>query len=114
MDSFHEVVRGALAPVLIAGGPKMSTDMDVLNMVADSIEAGGRGVSMGRNVFQNKNVEGITRASRRSCWRTTAPRKRPGSSPTTALRKSAAPGRPEGAGAWKRPRRSSSGPTSRP
>ncbi|WII09755.1 2-amino-3,7-dideoxy-D-threo-hept-6-ulosonate synthase [Methanomassiliicoccales archaeon LGM-DZ1] len=62
IDSFHEVVRGALAPVLIAGGPKMSTDMDVLNMVADSIEAGGRGVSMGRNVFQNKNVEGITRA----------------------------------------------------
>jgi fructose-bisphosphate aldolase/2-amino-3,7-dideoxy-D-threo-hept-6-ulosonate synthase len=38
----------------------MSTDMDVLNMVADSIEAGGRGVSMGRNVFQNKNVEELS------------------------------------------------------
>ncbi|MGI6008783.1 MAG: 2-amino-3,7-dideoxy-D-threo-hept-6-ulosonate synthase [Methanomethylophilus sp.] len=62
IDSFHDVVRGAMAPVLIAGGPKMKTDMDVLNMVADSIEAGGRGVSMGRNIFQNKNVEGITRA----------------------------------------------------
>ena len=62
IDSFKRVTRGALAPVVIAGGPKMDTDMDVLQMVADSIEAGGRGVSMGRNVFQNKNVEGITRA----------------------------------------------------
>ena len=62
IDSFRDVTRGALAPVVIAGGPKMKTDMDVLNMVHDSLEAGGRGVSMGRNIFQNKNVEGITRA----------------------------------------------------
>lgn len=62
IDSFREVVRGALAPVVIAGGPKMDSDMDLLNMVHDSIEAGGRGVSIGRNIFQNKNVRGITRA----------------------------------------------------
>ena len=62
IDSFRNVVRGALAPVVIAGGPKMKTDMDVLNMVYDSLQAGGKGVSMGRNIFQNKNVEGITRA----------------------------------------------------
>ncbi|MCQ2079617.1 MAG: 2-amino-3,7-dideoxy-D-threo-hept-6-ulosonate synthase [archaeon] len=62
IDSFRMVVKGALAPVVIAGGPKMDTDMDILQMVHDSIEAGGAGVSIGRNVFQNKNVEGITRA----------------------------------------------------
>ena len=62
IDSFREVTRGALAPVVIAGGPKMNTDMDVLNMVHDSLEAGGKGVSMGRNIFQNKNVKGITKA----------------------------------------------------
>ncbi|AGI47560.1 putative phospho-2-dehydro-3-deoxyheptonate aldolase [Thermoplasmatales archaeon BRNA1] len=62
IDSFREVTRGALAPILIAGGPKMNTDLDVLNMVHDSLEAGGCGVSIGRNVFQNKNVEGITKA----------------------------------------------------
>ncbi|MBQ4411540.1 MAG: 2-amino-3,7-dideoxy-D-threo-hept-6-ulosonate synthase [Candidatus Methanomethylophilus sp.] len=62
IDSFRKVTKGALAPVLIAGGPKMDTDMDVLQMVYDSIQGGGKGVSMGRNVFQNKNVEGITRA----------------------------------------------------
>ena len=62
IDSFKEVCRGALAPIVIAGGPKMDSDMDILNMVHDSIEAGGHGVSIGRNVFQNKNVMGITKA----------------------------------------------------
>ena len=62
IDSFREVCRGALAPVVIAGGPKMDSDMDILNMVHDSLEAGGRGVSIGRNIFQNRNVKGITRA----------------------------------------------------
>ena len=62
IDSFKEVVKGALAPVVIAGGPKMDSDLDILNMVHDSLEAGGKGVSIGRNVFQHKNVKGMTRA----------------------------------------------------
>jgi fructose-bisphosphate aldolase/2-amino-3,7-dideoxy-D-threo-hept-6-ulosonate synthase len=62
VDSFKEVVKGAIIPVLIAGGPKMSSDRDLLQMVKDSIEAGGRGVSIGRNIFQHRNVTGITRA----------------------------------------------------
>lgn len=62
IDSFREVCRGALAPIVIAGGPKMDSDMDILNMVHDSIEAGGHGVSIGRNVFQNMNVQGIMKA----------------------------------------------------
>jgi predicted phospho-2-dehydro-3-deoxyheptonate aldolase len=62
MDSFREVTRGALAPVVIAGGPKMDSDEALLQMVADSIEAGGKGVSIGRNIFQHRNIVGITRA----------------------------------------------------
>ncbi|MGE0015704.1 MAG: 2-amino-3,7-dideoxy-D-threo-hept-6-ulosonate synthase [Candidatus Methanomethylophilaceae archaeon] len=62
IDSFKEVVRGALVPVVIAGGPKMSSDLEMLTMVRDSIDAGGRGVSIGRNIFQHRDVEGITRA----------------------------------------------------
>ncbi|MDD1767298.1 MAG: fructose-bisphosphate aldolase, partial [Methanomassiliicoccales archaeon] len=62
IDSFKEVVKGALAPVVIAGGPKMDSDEKLLEMVRDSIYAGGRGVSIGRNVFQHRNVMGITRA----------------------------------------------------
>ena len=62
IDSFRDVCEGALAPVVIAGGPQMNSDLDILNMVHDSLEAGGHGVSIGRNIFQNKNVRGITKA----------------------------------------------------
>ena len=62
IDSFREVVKGTIVPVVIAGGPKMDSDMDILNMVHDSLEAGGHGVSMGRNIFQHKNVRGIMSA----------------------------------------------------
>jgi fructose-bisphosphate aldolase/2-amino-3,7-dideoxy-D-threo-hept-6-ulosonate synthase len=62
IDSFRDVVRGTLAPVVIAGGPKMDSDYDILCMVRDSLEAGGKGVSIGRNIFQHKDVEGMTRA----------------------------------------------------
>ena len=40
----------------------ISCDDDILQMVYDSIQAGGHGVSIGRNVFQHRNVEGMTRA----------------------------------------------------
>ena len=62
IDSFSKVVEGSMVPVLIAGGPKMDSDMDILNMVHDSLEAGGHGVSIGRNVFQHRNVRGMMSA----------------------------------------------------
>jgi DhnA family fructose-bisphosphate aldolase class Ia len=62
IDTFREVVRGAQAPVVIAGGPKMDSDEKLLQMVRDSIDAGGKGVSIGRNIFQHRNVIGITKA----------------------------------------------------
>ena len=62
IDSFKKVVKGALAPVLIAGGPKMNSDMEILNMVFDSLQAGGRGVSIGRNIFQHSNPRAMTEA----------------------------------------------------
>ncbi len=62
IDSFRDVVDGAMVPVVIAGGPKVNSDLDLLHMVKDSLEAGGKGVSIGRNVFQHHNPLGITRA----------------------------------------------------
>lgn len=61
-DTFKEVVEGALVPVVIAGGPKVETDEDLLIMVKDSIEVGGAGVAFGRNLFQAKNPGKITEA----------------------------------------------------
>ena len=62
IDSFREVTRGAQIPVVIAGGPKMDSDLDMLTMVRDSLDAGGKGASIGRNIFQHKDIVGITRA----------------------------------------------------
>jgi predicted phospho-2-dehydro-3-deoxyheptonate aldolase len=62
IDTFRELVRGALAPVVIAGGPKIDSDEKLLQMVRDSVDAGGKGVSIGRNIFQHRNVTGITKA----------------------------------------------------
>jgi len=56
-ETFREVVRGCPVPVVIAGGEKMETDDEVLDMVKGSIEAGGSGVSIGRNVFQHDDPE---------------------------------------------------------
>jgi fructose-bisphosphate aldolase/2-amino-3,7-dideoxy-D-threo-hept-6-ulosonate synthase len=61
-DTFKEVTKGCPAPVVIAGGPKMDTDRDVLEMVHGAIEAGGAGTSIGRNIFQHKDPVAIVRA----------------------------------------------------
>ena len=61
-DSFKEVVEGAIVPVVIAGGPKIDTDEELLQMVKDSLEVGGAGVAFGRNLFQAENPGKITRA----------------------------------------------------
>jgi fructose-bisphosphate aldolase/2-amino-3,7-dideoxy-D-threo-hept-6-ulosonate synthase len=61
-DSFKEVTGGCPAPVVIAGGPKMDTDKDILEMVHGAISAGGAGTSIGRNIFQHKNPVAIVSA----------------------------------------------------
>jgi len=62
INSFKKVVRGCPVPVVIAGGPKMATDRDVLQMASEATKAGGAGVSIGRNVFQHRNPVGMVRA----------------------------------------------------
>ncbi|MEM0359040.1 MAG: 2-amino-3,7-dideoxy-D-threo-hept-6-ulosonate synthase [Candidatus Hadarchaeales archaeon] len=62
IDSFRKVVRGCPVPVVIAGGPKLETEADVLRLAKDAIEAGAIGVSIGRNVFQHPDPEKMVRA----------------------------------------------------
>jgi fructose-bisphosphate aldolase/2-amino-3,7-dideoxy-D-threo-hept-6-ulosonate synthase len=62
IDSFKEVIKGCPVPVVIAGGPKMSTTKDVLEMVRDAVEAGAAGTSIGRNVFQAEDPTKMVRA----------------------------------------------------
>jgi class I fructose-bisphosphate aldolase len=57
IESFSNVVECTPIPVVIAGGEKMGSEMDVLSMVEDAMKAGAAGISIGRNIFQHKNPE---------------------------------------------------------
>ncbi|MFX0022716.1 MAG: 2-amino-3,7-dideoxy-D-threo-hept-6-ulosonate synthase [Candidatus Hermodarchaeota archaeon] len=66
IDSFKMIIKGVKhVPIIIAGGPKMDTIHDLLQMAHDSIEAGGSGVAFGRNIFQSEDptklVQSISR-----------------------------------------------------
>jgi predicted phospho-2-dehydro-3-deoxyheptonate aldolase len=52
-ETFQEVTQSVSLPVIIAGGPKLDSSYNLLVMVAEAIEAGAQGVSIGRNVFQD-------------------------------------------------------------
>ncbi len=60
-DSFHRVVRGCPVPVVVAGGPRMKTDLEVFELAESSIKAGAAGLSFGRNVFQHEKPEAMSR-----------------------------------------------------
>lgn len=64
IESFSDVVSCCCVPVVIAGGERMDSDREILQMVADSLTAGGSGISMGRNVFQHPRRVRLVRALR--------------------------------------------------
>jgi fructose-bisphosphate aldolase/2-amino-3,7-dideoxy-D-threo-hept-6-ulosonate synthase len=62
IDTFRACVEGCPAPIVIAGGPKCKTDVEVLQTTYDALSAGAAGLSIGRNVFQSSSPTKITRA----------------------------------------------------
>jgi len=62
VKSFSKVVAGCCIPVVIAGGPKLDSDRALFKMVHDSVQAGGAGLSIGRNIFQHKTPNKLVAA----------------------------------------------------
>ena len=60
--SFRTVTEGCPIPVLIAGGEKAGSDRAVFENVRGALDAGGSGVSIGRNVFQHRDPLHMMRA----------------------------------------------------
>ena len=52
-EAFQKVAESCPVPLIIAGGPKLETDLDALQMTHDAIEEGAVGVDMGRNIWQS-------------------------------------------------------------
>ena len=53
VSSFRQVVEGCPIPVVIAGGERADDEEKIFTLIRESLEAGGAGVSVGRNVFQH-------------------------------------------------------------
>lgn len=52
-EGFEEVVAKTPVPIVVAGGPKLDTYRDVLELTYQSIQCGAVGVDMGRNIWQS-------------------------------------------------------------
>ena len=63
-DDFEKVVEGCPVPVVIAGGPKLETFKDTLQLVRDAIDRGAVGVDMGRNIWQSDHPVAAIKAVR--------------------------------------------------
>jgi fructose-bisphosphate aldolase, class I len=59
--SFEEIIRACGRPVVLAGGSLLS-DAELLGRMAAARDVGAIGCSVGRNIFQHKRPEAITRA----------------------------------------------------
>jgi putative autoinducer-2 (AI-2) aldolase len=51
-EEFEKVIESCPVPVVIAGGPKLKNEYDVLEMTFQALARGARGVDMGRNIWQ--------------------------------------------------------------
>jgi fructose-bisphosphate aldolase/2-amino-3,7-dideoxy-D-threo-hept-6-ulosonate synthase len=60
--SFKKIVTSCPVPVVILGGPKMTSDRELLCVVKDCMKAGGAGTCFGRNIFQHQDPSAITAA----------------------------------------------------
>ena len=63
-EGFEKVVKSCPVPLVIAGGPKLETELDALNIAHAAIHEGASGVDMGRNIWQSKNPIGMIKAIR--------------------------------------------------
>jgi putative autoinducer-2 (AI-2) aldolase len=59
---FDKVVKGCPVPVVMAGGPKCKTELEVLEFVYDGMQKGAIGINLGRNVWQNAQPVAMARA----------------------------------------------------
>lgn len=63
-ENFGKVTGGCPVPVVMAGGPKVDTNMEVFEFVYDGIQNGAVGVNLGRNIWQSENPVAMIKALR--------------------------------------------------
>ncbi|MGM0432546.1 MAG: class I fructose-bisphosphate aldolase [Spirochaetota bacterium] len=57
IDSFQKVTEECPVPIVILGGAKTDSVRDVFQDIYDSLQAGGKGIAVGRNIWGHGNVD---------------------------------------------------------
>jgi len=63
-DDFEKVTSSCPVPCVIAGGPRLETEMDAFEMTSRALEQGAVGVDMGRNIWQHDHALAMIKAVR--------------------------------------------------
>jgi len=63
-EDFGKVVKGCPVPLVVAGGPKLETELDAFELAHDAIAEGAIGVDMGRNIWQSEHPVAMITAVR--------------------------------------------------
>ena len=63
-ENFDKVTNGCPVPVVMAGGPKVGSDLEVFEFVYDGMQKGAIGVNLGRNIWQNEYPVAMIKALR--------------------------------------------------
>ncbi|MEM4296773.1 MAG: fructose-bisphosphate aldolase [Nitrososphaerota archaeon] len=61
-ESFRTVVSACPVPIVVLGGEKAESDLELLKSIAASVKAGGAGAAVGRNIFDHPSPRRITAA----------------------------------------------------
>jgi DhnA family fructose-bisphosphate aldolase class Ia len=62
IESFRKTIDNCFVPVVVLGGPKSEDDAGTLRTVREALDAGARGVAMGRNIWGHARACQMTRA----------------------------------------------------
>jgi len=74
-EGFEKVVEGCPVPVVMAGGPKVDTNLEVFEFVYDGMQKGAVGVNLGRNIWQDDHPVAMIRAIRSIIHENATPQK---------------------------------------
>jgi fructose-bisphosphate aldolase/2-amino-3,7-dideoxy-D-threo-hept-6-ulosonate synthase len=61
LDEFRRLCRTTPVPLLIGGGVRVEPETAFLRLVEESVQAGGAGICIGRNLFQRRPVGPLAR-----------------------------------------------------
>jgi putative autoinducer-2 (AI-2) aldolase len=73
-ENFDKVTNSCPVPIVIAGGPKCETELQVFDFVHDGMQKGAIGVNLGRNVWQHAYPAAMAKALRSVIHQKAAPK----------------------------------------